>query len=729
MKCPAIFPTESERLKALTSYGLDDEKVIKSLDPVVRMAARMFNMPAAAINIIGDDHVFFAASTGIGSVDMRRDVSFCAHAINQADVMVVPDAKLDERFHDNPLVTGEANLRFYAGIPIFSTEGLALGALCVVDGQPHSDFSDNDRQHLRELAKMASDRLELRRIEVNAERTRPEFEKYASASSFPIIWFDGACRIIEWNDAAAALHGYQWLEKITLSFDRLIVERERRTFREIISKAAASGTLNQLSVPSQITGVRKDGTEMRLSLSLACWRESNQVRFEAVLKEAVEQKQDEEQLDLQANRDELTGLVNRARFYRSVEHTLMLPAPAAVLMIDINDFKDVNDTLGPALGDRILQAIAQRLLRHAPAGSVVARVGGDEFALLLPNVADMADAMRTAESAVGELAKSYLIEGQEIKVSASCGVALAPAHSQEALELVCNADLALAAARRAGPGRVLPFSPSFRSDAVSRRNHGLEIHRAVEAGEFMLFYQPQTSLNQGLITGAEALLRWRHPERGILPPAAFLQALERSPLASAVGAWLMNEACTQAAYWRRHGRPGFRMGVNLFAAQLHSGKLVGDIVELLARHGLSADALELEVTENIVLENNAVALDTLRQLAELGVGIAFDDFGTGYASLSMLKSYPLTRIKIDGSFVKGMLASRRDAAVIRAILDMARSFDLQTIAEGIETEAERNYLADQLCEEGQGYLFGRPMPARQFERLLNADDEVSVVSL
>jgi GAF domain-containing protein len=209
MKCPAIFPNEAKRLQALSCYGLDEVQMLKSLDPVVHIAARMFDMPVAAVNMIGHDHVFFAASVGAKAMDMRRDVSFCAHAITQTNVMVVPDATLDERFHDNPLVTGDANLRFYAGVPLFSPEGLALGALCIIDDRPHADFSPEDQQRLQELAKMASDRLELRRIEVSTTRTRPAFNEYAGNSSTPVIWFDEQLHIIEWNQAAACAHGYQ----------------------------------------------------------------------------------------------------------------------------------------------------------------------------------------------------------------------------------------------------------------------------------------------------------------------------------------------------------------------------------------------------------------------------------------------------------------------------------------------------------------------------------------
>jgi len=254
-----------------------------------------------------------------------------------------------------------------------------------------------------------------------------------------------------------------------------------------------------------------------------------------------------------------------------------------------------------------------------------------------------------------------------------------------------------------------------------RRLYALELHRAVDEGEFLLFYQPQVNLITGEITGAEALLRWHHPERGILSPIAFLPALERGTLAVTVGSWVLDEACAQAAYWRRNGAPNLRMGVNLFGAQFHVGNLVTEVIEALERHGLPPEALELEITENIAPDNDDVVLNCLHQLHNYGVGIALDDFGTGYASLSLLKTYPLTRIKIDQSFVHGMLEHEQDASVIRATLDIARSFKLETIAEGIETESQQFYLLEKECMEGQGYLFGKPVPAAQFSALIESN--------
>jgi len=727
MKCPHIPETEAERLKALSEYGLESDRPLPSLDAVVRIAVRMFDMPVAAVNMIGSDHVFFAASVGVGDVDMSRDVSFCAHAITQDGVMVVPDTTADERFHDNPLVTGSANLRFYAGVPVRSPGGHALGALCVIDSVPHEDFSQEDRERLRELAQMASDRLELRRIAVAAEQAKPTFEEFAKDAATPVIWFDADGKLVTWNEAAAALLGYDLDEAAGLSVDDLLVERERTAFRDLIARGVVAGSLAGLDIPAEGVGLRKDGTEFRLGCSLFSWKEQGHPRFSAVLRDMSERQREEEELQRIANFDILTGLANRGRFYRRVEEALAQSLPVAVVMIDLDGFKDVNDTLGHAVGDSILCKVARRLENCIGADGMVARIGGDEFAIMLPRVDDLARAIEFARKVNAAIARPIVIDAQEVRVAASCGVALSPLHAQEPMELVGNADLALFKAKTSGRGRSFAFVPALRMEATARRLYGMELHRAVDEGEFILFYQPQVRLADGSLTGAEALLRWRHPERGLQSPAAFLPALEGGPLAATVGSWVLDEACAQAALWRRSGADKFRIGVNLFGAQFRVGDLASEVIETLERHGLPPEALELEITENIALDHDDVAVETLRRLHQYGVGISFDDFGTGYASLSLLKRYPLNRIKIDQSFVRGMLTSKQDASVIRAVLDMARSSDLETIAEGIETEMQHSDLLRQHCDEGQGYLFGKPMPARQFAETFGVTSSVRML--
>lgn len=718
MKCPAIYPNESARLDALASYGLDERQGLQSLEPVVRIAAQMFDMPVAAVNMIGSDHVFFAAATGVGKVDMSRDVSFCAHAINQSDVMVVPDALHDDRFHDNPLVTGSANLRFYAGVPLYSPDGLPLGALCVIDDKPHHDFSAEDCMRLKELSRMVSDRLELQRIKFNSQKDRPDFADYAAHSPTPVIWFDDKFRILEWNQAATRILGYDPRDKNLVLFDDLLAASEREDFKQLIKKAAAKGSLDGLKIPAELSGVRQDNNPVHFGFSLFHWKQAGQIKFEAILKDLTEQLREKELLQQQANMDGLTGLSNRACFYKSVEETLNKLTPAAVFMIDLDGFKDINDTLGHTLGDKILCEIAERLKRNLEPKNLVSRIGGDEFALLIPDLIEENLAIKIATKVLTTISQPITVDGQTVRVYASCGIAVSPSQAQEAVELVSNADLALFKAKNSGRSQYFLFTPALRLEATARRLYGLELHRAVDQGEFLLFYQPQISLTSGKVTGAEALIRWNHPERGLLSPAAFLPSLEAGPLAATLGSWIIDEACLQAAYWRRHGAEEFRIGINLFSAQFRVGDLEEEIMSALDRHGLPPWALELEVTENIVLDNDEIVFDVLQRLHKQGISIAFDDFGTGYASLSLLKTYPLNRIKIDRSFVQGILQSKRDAAVVGAILDMAHSFNLETIAEGIEAEAIHNYLTKEGCTEGQGFLYSQPMSAMHFEKYL-----------
>lgn len=716
MQCPPILATEQERLLALAEYGLSHDRPLPSLDPVVRIAVRMFGMPVALVNMIGSDHVFFAASAGLGpaQVDMGRDVSFCAHTIAQDGVMVVSDALQDERFHDNHLVTGASGLRFYAGVPLLSPEGHPLGALCVIDHRPHHDFSDEDRARLRELARMAADRLELRRVEISTEQAKRSFEDFARHSPTAVVWFDEQGSIVAWNDAAASLYGYGVADGAGRSVLTLVVEPDRPMVQDLIARAVAAGSVDGMTIPRGMTGLRSDGSEFQLGLSLFCWRDKGRLTFNAHLQDMTAQRREAEERHRLASTDVLTGLANRAHLYRGIEKTLARPCAAAVLMLDLDGFKDVNDTLGHAVGDGILREVARRLEQTAPADALVARIGGDEFALLLPGVADPATALAHANHLVARIDESIVVDGHPVRVAASCGVALAPFHAQEALELIGHADLALFKAKSYGRGQTCVFAKELHLEAVARRLNNIELHRAVDDGEFVLFYQPQIRLADGVLTGAEALLRWQHPQRGLLSPAAFLPALEGGPLAAVVGFWVLDEACAQAARWRRNGAEGFRIGVNLFGAQFRVNDLVEEVVAALRRHGLPPEALELEITENIVLDNDDLVLDALQRLRHLGVGIAFDDFGTGYASLSLLKRYPLSRIKIDRSFVQSLLESERDAAVVRAILDLSRHFGFETIAEGVENAPQLQRLLDFGCEEGQGYLFGRPIAAEDF---------------
>ena len=319
-----------------------------------------------------------------------------------------------------------------------------------------------------------------------------------------------------------------------------------------------------------------------------------------------------------------------------------------------------------------------------------------------------------------------LVDGQEVRLAGNIGIATAPEHGTSDAELIGSAELALFQARQRGPGTIFHFIPNLRAEAVARRMYDAELHHAVEREEFRLFYQPQVRLADQALTGAEALIRWKHPTRGLLKPSAFLPALDAGVLAAPVGAWVLETACAQAANWRRLD-PAFRMSVNLSSAQFRRGDLAEVVSAALRRHALAPDAIELEITENILLHDEEDVVAHLEALRALGVALSFDDFGTGYASLNLLREAPVTHIKIDKSFTFLMRSSERDRVIVTGLVEMARRLGIGVIAEGVEDADDAEFLRSYGCDEGQGYWFGEPVPATIFEELYLGERRVKAV--
>jgi diguanylate cyclase (GGDEF)-like protein/PAS domain S-box-containing protein len=713
MRYPSALPDESDRLRALAEYGLGSERPLRSLDPVVQIAVRAFDVPAAAVNMIGREEVFFAASAGIAKCDMSRDVSFCAHAITQEDVLVVEDARLDARFHDNPLVTGPAQLRFYAGAPVRSPDGHGLGALCIIDSKPHASFSLEDRARLKEMAKLVCDRLELRRLEVAGREGLRKFERIALTSPNGIVCFDRAGIVTALNPAAETMFGRSAAGMVGAQLELLLPAWGRS---QIVRRLES---VNVTSVPEgesgeDFIGRRWDGSEFPLEIAWSAWMEGEEPNFGLVLRDLTEHRRQQDELYRLANFDHVTGFPNPNLFHERVVEETRGERPAALLALGLNGYQDVSDTLGHATGEKVLQQIAQRLQHCVRATDVVAKLAGDQFGICLVGVGDPLRAAEAAAVAMAAVAQPLAVDGSEVRLEAHCGIALCPGHGSEAEELIGNANLALQEARKQAAGQAFLFVPALRMQAVARRMFDSELHRAVEREELQLYFQPLVRLADGSLSGAEALLRWNHPERGVLAPAAFLPALEASSLAALVGNWIVDKACRQAAEWRGELTPDFRMSINLFAAQFRCGQLRSIVRDAMARYGLTGGAIELEITETTVLDDEALFLPLLEGLSEDGVQLAFDDFGTGFASLSLLARYPLTHLKIDKSFIHKAFVSDRDRAIVHAITDLAHRLDLEVIAEGVESRRYLDFCRDIGCDEAQGFLIGRPVPAAQF---------------
>jgi diguanylate cyclase (GGDEF)-like protein len=433
-----------------------------------------------------------------------------------------------------------------------------------------------------------------------------------------------------------------------------------------------------------------------------------------------------EALNQLAHFDQLTGLPNRVSLREDIDTILRERAgdpahPITVAMLDLDGFKDVNDTLGHSVGDRLLQEVARRLTSVLDETRVY-RLGEHEFVLVLEKCGDPLVASDVVETILKRLTAQFDLDGHQLFVAANVGLAIAPAHGSNVDDLLANADLALYDAKAAGSRSCRLYVPTLRARAKHRRELDTELRRACANQEFVLYFQPQVRSCDGAVIGAEALLRWHHTERGILAPGAFIDALGESAVAIETGRWILTDACKTAACWRAKGLPPIRMGVNLFPAQFRNGSLLLDVEQALSESGLPPDALELEITENIALGREEGTLAPLKALRARGVGIAFDDFGTGYASLSYLTRYPLTRIKIDRSFIQkiGEQSAAEDTAIVRSIIVMGRNLGLEVIAEGVETTAQADFLKAEGCPELQGFLFSKPLPADAFEHYLRS---------
>lgn len=708
MRCPPALPHETERLHTLEQYGLGSTQELPSLQPIVEITAKMFNVPTSAVNMVGRDEVFFAASFGLGECDMARDISFCAHTITQDDVLVVEDARLDSRFDDNPLVLGPAQIRFYAGVPVRSPEGHALGALCVIDGTPRYNFSEEDRARLKDLAKLVSDRLELQRLSA-AGKQGVRLGRMALTTPNGLLCVSGSGVIMSLNPAVKQIFGYKENELLGGRLDVLIPGwRASRIARRSVDIPPGEGMA--LAIDEDLIARHASGKRFPIEVSATAWFDEDGCSLGLVLRDVTHQRRLQDDLHRLANFDQVTGLANLNRF----RERLGQEQSAAVLSLGLDGFRELSDTLDVETAEKVLQAIAERLLDGVRTTDTVARIADDEFGICLSGVGDPLRAREAADVALAAVAQPISVDGFEVRPQAHCGIALYPSHGSDSGDLISNASIARQEARSLSQAEPLLFVPALRMRAVARRMFDNELHLAVERGELQLYFQPQVRLSDGALTGAEALLRWNHPLRGLLSPAAFLPALEESPLAIEVGNWIIDTACRNAAQWRQNLSPDFRMSINLFAAQFRDPELRATVNQTAARYGLPGSAIELEITESTVLDDEALFLPLLSGLSEDGILLAFDDFGTGFASLSLLARYPLTHVKIDKSFIQKAFSSDRDRVIVQGMAELAHRLQLKVIAEGVESWPSFDFCKNIGCDEVQGFLIGKPVVATQF---------------
>jgi diguanylate cyclase (GGDEF)-like protein/PAS domain S-box-containing protein len=570
------------------------------------------------------------------------------------------------------------------------------------------------------LTKHLEARVADRTAELLASEQR--FEALVQHSSDVVTVVDQGGRVLYQSESVHGVFGYTAESLLGRPLGDVLAPDESARLVEALAEAARRpyGTL-VLELPLRHHAGHVCQAEMTVTNLL-----SNPAVGGLVLntRDISERKQLEDQLVHEAFHDSLTLLANRALFKDRLDQALHRnrrgPEAVAVLFLDLDGFKEVNDSLGHATGDQLLIQVADRLRACVRPGDTVARFGGDEFAVLVEDSTGELDAVTVAERITASMRERFEIEGHEIHVRGSVGIASADADADGSDQLLRNADLAMYRAKSAGQGGFEEYDPAMHRGLVERLELEADLRRAVEVGELELYYQPTVSLASGAIIGVEALLRWHHPTRGLVPPAQFIPLAESTGLINPIGRWVLAEACKQAVAWQRQhpGQTLLTMSVNISGRQLQSPGLADDVADALEASGLSPACLVLEMTESVLMTDTEENLELLQRLKDKGIRLAIDDFGTGYSSLSYLHRFPVDILKIDRSFVERLSERSDDAELAGTIVRLGQSLRMSTIAEGIEDHEQLDALRRMACDLGQGFYLARPVPAAQIDQLL-----------
>jgi diguanylate cyclase (GGDEF)-like protein/PAS domain S-box-containing protein len=531
-------------------------------------------------------------------------------------------------------------------------------------------------------------------------------------------------RIIYINDAFLKVTGHRAGDVIGKTAHLLVGP----TTSQVELNQVRTSLLKDESVKAELEFYRKDGTPFWADINTVPIRnEHGQVtHFVSVMREATERKQAEEQLRRNAFHDALTGLPNRLMFMERLHQTVALSQQKpgylfAVLFLDLDRFKVINDSLGHLIGDQLLVAIARRLEGCLHRGDMVSRLGGDEFTILLEDIHDVSEATLVADRIHSELAKPFSLTGQEVFTSVSIGIALSTTDIERPDDLLRGADIAMYRAKAQGKSCHEVFDTEMHTHVVSLLQLENDLRRAVERQEFILHYQPIVSLSSGKIAGFEALVRWIHPEQGLIAPTKFIPLAEETGLIVPLGQWVLREACRQLRQWQIQfpQYAPLNISVNLSSRQFSQTGLLESIADTLAETGLSPSALKLEITESAIMENTEAALAMLLQIKEMGIQLSVDDFGTGYSSLGYLYRFPMDVLKIDQSFVSRVDVDGEKLELVRTITTLAWNLGMDVVAEGVETTKQLAQLKALKCEYGQGYLFSKPLAPADMEAFLS----------
>ena len=579
-------------------------------------------------------------------------------------------------------------------------------------------LQNNKGQHIGYLGTF-EDISERKQTEEKLKQAAKVLENSAEA----ICITDAESRIIVVNRAFSHITGYHESEILGKTTSILKSGKHDKSFYKIMWQS-----INDTAHwEGEIWNRRKNGEVYPEWLNISVIRDevTNEItNYLAIFSDITRTKQNEQRLAYLAHYDDLTGLPNRTLFYERVERALFLAQEKnyqiAVLFLDLDHFKYVNDTWGHAVGDLLLKDAANRIVQCVRKNDTVARLGGDEFTAVLDNIDSAETASSIGQRILDSMRPPFYLNGHETFISTSIGISIYPSDGQDVETLLKHADTAMYRAKERGKDNYQFFTAQMNVEAYQRLLLEVKLRHALERNELRLYYQPQVHLASGYVIGAEVLVRWQHPEMGLLSPQQFIPLAEETGLVVLIGEWVLRAACEQHKIWRDNGYPHLRLAVNLSSRQFRENDLAERIIQILDETEMDPNLLELEITESVLMQDADKAVETLNILKKMGIQLAIDDFGTGYSSLNYLKRFPIDKLKIDKSFISDIPKNMDDMTITKAIVALARSLHLKVIAEGVETKAQLAFLKSLRCDEVQGYLMGHPIPVNDFIELLDA---------
>jgi len=641
----------------------------------------------------------------------------CGTAAFRREMVVTEDIAQDpnwERFRS--LALGH-NLHSCWSVPLLCHEGSVLGTFALYQNRTHTP----DELQIQQLACAAQLAVIAIRHERDGQRLEESEQRFRSLFTYnpnPVFALDLLGNIQSVNPAGLKLKPQTATQFIGHHFSRLVPEEDLMRVSQHFSAARAGA-------PQRFEARLRDENEKLLTMdisNLPIMVNGEIVGVFGIARDISDQKHFERQLSFNASHDQLTGLLNRV----SLEDQLILDCHLsrlrkrrlAVMCIDLDGFKSINDSIGHYFGDQVLIEVARRMAEQVRPADTIVRMGGDEFIVLLPDLLRDEDVVPVVERLMASIARPYCIQGIDLHVSASVGITLSDGHLEQPMQLIQQADMAMYKAKQQGRNNFQWYTSDLNQRVCEHARLRNDLQKAIETQSLQLHYQPQIDARTGRVVGIEALLRWEHPEKGFIPPAVFVPVAEDSGQIIPLSLWVLDTACAQLRQLDDQGITGISMAVNISPMHFQRGHFVQYVQTTLEKHGLRGEQLELEITESLLLHNAEQAIETLHRLNTLGVRIALDDFGTGFSSLSYLKRLPIDKIKIDRSFIREIVTDHHDAAITQGIISMAHHLSLIVVAEGVETASQMEFLKGSRCDIFQGYHFARPMPFAALEAFL-----------